>query len=62
MGVAAAKQERTKEGMYNEAAAAEGIRFTPFAMEVKLPPRRSSPCLARVENTVHTGSPLARRA
>ena len=32
-GVAAAKQERIKEGKYSEAAAAKGIRFTPFAME-----------------------------
>ena len=32
-GVAAAKQERIKEGKYNEAAAAKGIRFIPFAME-----------------------------
>ena len=32
-GVAAAKQERIKEGKYSEAAAAKGIRFIPFAME-----------------------------
>ena len=32
-GVAAATQERIKEGKYNEAAAAKGIRFIPFAME-----------------------------
>ena len=31
-GVAAAKQERIKEGKYNEAAAARGIRCIPFAM------------------------------
>ena len=31
--VPAAKQERIKEGKYNEAAAAKGIRFIPFAME-----------------------------
>ena len=32
-GVAAATQERIKEGKYCEAAAAKGIRFIPFAME-----------------------------
>ena len=31
--VAAAKQERIKEGKYSEAAAAKGIRFIPFVME-----------------------------